>query len=185
MKRSTWILLVIFLALAGLFFYLNQKEGISSDEGDLTPTVAPVENLITESDGVPNSIDIQSDAGEHVNISRNDAGAWVLNQPIEAEADQGAAEAAATQLSSLRIVSRPEVAPTDAGLVHPSYIITVELSGGTTEVVRIGDLTPTESGYYSSVNESDEVLILSKTGLDALLMMITTPPVANTPTPTP
>ena len=116
MKRSTWVLLVIFLALVGLFFYLNQREEPASEDGELTPTIAPVEYLITESDGVPTSIDIQSDVGEHVNISRNEAGEWVLNQPIEAEANQGSAEAAASQLSSLRIVSRPEVAPADAGL---------------------------------------------------------------------
>ena len=185
MKRSTWILLVIFLALVGLFFYLNQKEGTTSENGELTPTVAPVEYLITESDGVPTSIDIQSDTGEQVNISRSEAGEWVVNQPIEAEADQGSAEAAASQLTSLRIVSKPEVALADVGLVQPSYIVTVGLTGGTMKTVRIGDLTPTDSGYYTTVNDSDEVLIVSKTGLDSLLMLITTPPVAKTPTPTP
>ena len=185
MKRSTWVLLVIFLALVGLFFYLNQREEPTSEDGELIPTTAPVEYLITESDGVPTSIDIQSDAGEHVNISRNEAGEWVLNQPIEAEANQGSAEAAASQLSSLRIVSKPEVALADAGLVQPSYIMTVELTGGITKTVRIGDLTPTESGYYSSVDESEEVLILSKTGLDSLLTLVTAPPFVNTPTPAP
>jgi len=184
MKRSTWILLVIFLALAGLMYYLNQREPAASEEMDATP-VPPVEFLITENDGLPTSIDIQSDSGDEVRIERNEAGEWVLKQPIEAEADQGSAEAAASQLTSLRIVSRPEVAPADAGLVQPSYVMTVELTGGTVKNVRIGDLTPTESGYYTSVDESDEVLIVSKTGLDALLTLVTSPPFISTPTPVP
>lgn len=184
MKRSTWILLVIFLALAGLMYYLNQKEPTASEEAEATP-VPLVEYLITENDGLPTSIDIQSDSGDKVHIERSEAGEWVLKQPIEAEADQGSAEAAASQLTSLRIVSRPEVAPADAGLIRPSYRMTVELTGGTVRDVRIGDPTPTESGYYTSFVGSDEVLIVSKTGLDSLLMLVTSPPFVSTPTPVP
>jgi len=184
MKRSTLIVFIIFLALVGLMFYLNQKESTTPEEVETTP-VAPVEYLFSESDGLPASIDIQSITGEQVTITRNDAGAWVLIQPIEAEADQGAAEAAASQLTSLRIVSRPEVAPVDVGLVQPAYILTIKMTGGTLKTVRIGDATPTDSGYYTSIDESDEVLIVGKTGLDALLTLVTSPPYANTPTSAP
>lgn len=184
MKRSTWIVLVIFLALVGLMIYLNQKRPATTDETTATP-VAAVEYLINETEGLPSGIDIKSDTGDEVSIERNEAGNWVLKQPIEAEADQASAEAAASQLTALRIVSRPEVAPADAGLVQPSYTITVKLTGGTVKKVRIGDLTPTESGYYTSVDDSNEVIIVSKTGLDPLLTLVTSPPVAKAPTPTP
>ena len=184
MKRTTWIALVIFLALVGLMFYLNQRETTTPEEAEATP-VAPVEYLFGETDGLPTSIDIKSETGEQVVIARNDAGEWVLEQPIETEADQASAEAAASQLTTLRIVSRPEVAPADAGLTQPSYIMIVELSGGTVKTVRIGDPTPTDSGYYANVNESDEVLIVGKTGLDALLTLVTSPPYLSMPTPTP
>lgn len=181
MKRSTWIVLVIFLALAGLTFYLNQKEP-ATEELDITPA-APVEFLLPESDGLPTSIDIKSEAGERVTVMRNEAGVWVLKQPVETEANQGSAEAAATQLTSLRIVSHPEVAPDVVGLNPPSYTLTVELTGGTVKTVRIGDLTPTESGYYASFGNSEEVLIISKTGLDALLILLESPPFESTPAP--
>lgn len=184
MKRSTWIMLVIFLALAGLLLYLNQNEPVT-ESLDGTPTTAPVEYLFTETDGLPTSIDIKSETGEQVTLAHNEAGEWVLKQPIETEANQGSAEAAASQLTSLRIISRPEVAPDEAGLVPSSYIMTVELTGGTTKTVRIGDLTPTESGYYTIVNDSDEVLIVNNSGLDSLLMLVSSPPYANTPTPAP
>lgn len=185
MKRSTWIVLVIFLALVGIFFYLNQRESTVSEDGEASPTVAPVEYLISETDGLPSSIEIKSNSGDQVHIERDKAGEWVLKQPTEAEANQGSAEAAASQLTALRIVSRPEVAPADAGLIHPSYEMTVKLTGGKVKNVRIGDLTPIESGYYTSVDDNGEVLIVSKTGLDSLLVLLTSPPFASTPTPEP
>ena len=183
MKRSTWLLLVIFLALVSLLVYLNQK-GPSAGEVDVTPTET-VEYLLSETDGLPTSIDIKSATGEQVIVERNETGAWVLKQPVETEANQGSAEAAASQLSSLLIVSRPGVAPGEAGLAVPSYVMTVKLTGGTMKTVRIGALTPTGSGYYATVNESEEVLILSKTGLDSLLTLIISPPYLSTPTSAP
>jgi hypothetical protein len=183
MKRSTWIVLVVFLALVGLLVYLNQRE-TPVEEADSTPTET-VEYLFSATGGLPSSIDIEARTGERVAIERNEAGAWVLKQPIEMEANQGSAEAAASQLSALRILSRPEVAPGEAGLVEPSYVMIVKLTGGTEEVVRIGDLTPTSSGYYTNINGSDEVLIVGKTGLDSLLTMVTSPPFLESPTSVP
>ena len=183
MRRSTWIVLVIFLALAGLLMYLNQRRSAAEEE-EAAPTEA-VEYLFNEAAGLPSSIDIEARTGERVAIERNEAGEWVLKQPIETEADQGSAEAAASQLSALRILSRPQVAPEDAGLVDPSYTMTVKLTGGTEDVVRIGDLTPTGIGYYTNVDGRDEVLILDQTGLEALLNLVTSPPYVETPTPIP
>jgi hypothetical protein len=187
MKRSTWVAVVIFLALAGILFYLNQREPIE-EAVEITPP-APVEFLLMDSDGIPTSIDIKAGSGEQVFITRNEAGIWVLEQPTETdapqggEADQASAEAAATQLSSLRIESRLEVAPEAAGLVKPSYILTVKLSGGIEKTVRIGDLTPTGIGYYARVDGSDETLVLNRTGLEALLTLLESPPFAE-PDPT-
>ena len=183
MKRSTWIVLFIFVVLAGLVLYLNQREPTSSEDAEATPP-APVEFLFTDTDGLPTSIDIISDAGEQVTITRNEEGEWVLEQPIMTEADQGSAQAAATQLSALRIESRPEVALEDAGLTQPSFTLTVELTGGTTKIVRIGDLTPTGIGYYTYIDGSNEVLIVDQFGLDSLLKLVTSPPYLNTPIPT-
>ena len=181
MKRTTVIVLIIFLALVGLVLYLNQKEP-AADELDVTPPAA-VEFLFSSTDGLPVSIDIKSETGEQVVIARNEAGAWVLEQPIETEADQASAEAAASQLTSLRIESRLKVAPESAGLVTPSYTLSVESTGGTMKTVRIGDLSPTGIGYYARVEGSDETLIINRTGLEALLTLLESPPYVE-PTPT-
>jgi hypothetical protein len=181
MKRSTVVVLVIFLALVSLLLYLNQKEP-AAEEAVATPA-KPVEFLFSDSDGLPASIDIKSNAGEQVVISRNEAGVWVLKQPTETEADQASAEAAASQLTTLRIESRLELDPEAAGLIQPVYTLTVEMTGGKKKSVRIGNLTPTGIGYYASVNNSDEILVVNRTGLDALLTLIENPPIVEaTPT---
>ncbi len=181
MKRSTWILLVIFLALAGGMFYLYQNEPVI-EEVDTTPT-SPDEFLFTEINGLPTSIAIKNVSDEQVTVMRNDEGVWVLKQPVETEANQGSVEAAATQLTSLRIVSRPEVVPDIVGLKPPSFTLTVVLTDRTKKNVYIGDLAPSGSGYYASVNDSDEVIIISKAGLDSLLVLLESPPYENTPMP--
>jgi hypothetical protein len=82
-------------------------------------------------------------------------------------------------VTSLRVESRLDVAPDATGLVDPSYELTVKMTGGTTKTVRIGDLTPTGIGYYTRVEGSDETLVVSKTGLDALLKLLESPPVVE------
>ncbi|MBN1451406.1 MAG: DUF4340 domain-containing protein [Anaerolineales bacterium] len=177
MKRSTAIVLVVFLALVGLMLYLNQKEP-GTEEAAITPA-APIEFLFSDSDGLPTSIDIKSKTGEQTVLARNEAGAWVLKKPIEMEADQASAEAAASQITSLRIESRLEVAPEAAGLVPASYTLTVETTSGTKKTVRIGDLAPTGIGYYAVIDGNNETLIISRTGLDALLTLLESPPFVN------
>jgi hypothetical protein len=182
MKRVTWIVLVIFLALVGLLLYLERNPP-ATDVTEATPT-SVVEYLFDETAGLPTSIAIEAKTGEQVAIERNEAGEWVLKQPIEAEANQGSAEAAASQLKALRVISRPEVTPEEAGLGDPSYVLTVKMTGGAEEVVRIGALTPTGSGYYTNINGSNEILIVSQTGLDALFTLVTAPPYMEMPAPT-
>jgi len=71
-------------------------------------------------------------------------------------------------------------------LVQPSHVLTVISSANTQKAVRIGDLTPTESGYYAQSDESEEILILSKSGVDALFTLLDSPPYAiETETATP
>jgi hypothetical protein len=177
--------LVIFLVLVGLILYLNQKEPATEEADAITPA-APIEFLFVDSDGLPTNIDIKDKTGEQETaFARNEAGVWVLTKPIASEADQAFAEEAASQVTSLRIESKLEVAPEAAGLVQPAYTLTVETTSGTKKTVRIGDLSPTGIGYYATVDSSDETLIIGRTGLDALITLLESPPISVTATNTP
>lgn len=184
MKRSTWIVLVVFLALVGLLVYLDQKDMPTDETAATTPTIPP-EKLFNATDGTPVSLEIASQDGRTVKLAHNEAGLWTLEKPIEAEADQGLAEAAATQAASLRILSKPEVAPVDVGLSSPAFSLTIKTSSGAEKDIRIGDTTPSGGGYYVQETGSDAVIILDKTGIDVLLGLLASPPYLNTPTPSP
>ena len=51
--------------------------------------------------------------------------------------------------------------------------------------VNIGVVTPSESGYYVQDAAGGDVVIVSKSGIDALLMLLTNPPYLETLTPNP
>ena len=181
MKRPTWILLLILVALIGLLVFLNRQRNLTT-VAESTP-VQPVEFLLTDTDGLPAKISIRSNQGEAVMIVRSASGSWMVAEPFEAEADQGSAEAAASQLTSLRVLSKPEVPPDAVGLRPAAYTLALRFTSSTEKTVRIGDLTPTNTGYYASVDGKPGVVILDKAGVEALLILLQSPPYLFTPTP--
>ena len=183
MRRSTVIYLLLFLGMAGAYYYLNNRP----EPADIVVTVEPeavVEYLFSSADGMPTSIRMESQAGEVVEFTRNAENAWALILPIETAAEQGASEAAASQLTTIRINDRlPNINPKDVGLDVPAYTLSVKFTNGVERIVEIGVITPTESGYYVSMD--GEVVIVSRSAIDALIGLLTNPPYAETPTPSP
>lgn len=182
MKRSTWIVLIIFLALLGVMLYLDKKETAPETTGG-TPTLPP-EKLLTEADGAVTGIELSDRQGQSVQLVK-EGEQWRLEKPLETEANQGLAEEAAAQLAVLRILSKPGVAPVDAGLASPSYTLIVTTANGAKKEILIGDATPSGSGYYAQETNNQPVIVLDKYGVDALKNLLTAPPYLNTPTPSP
>lgn len=182
-KKQTWILLALFVALAGFAIYqkYNPKAEIPDPDATPTATVAPVEFLFPVENGVVTSLLIESRKGETVGVARKD-NAWAFTQPFEAEADQASVEAAASQVTALTITNHLELDPTVVGLKSPAYTITVGFTSGKFFIAQIGDATPTQTGYYAR-KEGGGVLVISKDGVDALLNLLFYPPYVETPTP--
>lgn len=184
MRRSTLVFLLLLLGMAGLYYYLNTRE----KPADITVTPGPESQtsyLFTAEDGLPKSIRIEAKTGEKVEVGRDADQAWTLIQPVEAKADQAASEAAATQVTTLRILDKvPDVDPEIVGLTDPEYTLTVGFTNDVERKAEIGVITPTESGYYVR-NEAGEIVIVSKSSVDSLLELLTNPPYVETPTPSP
>jgi hypothetical protein len=185
-RRSTVVYIVLLLALAGAYYYLNNR----NKTADIALTVEPSSQvaqayLFTAADGTPSSILIESKAGQAVEIARGADNAWTLKQPIEAKADQGAAEAAASQITTMSILDTvPEIDPKIVGLETPEYVLTVKFTNGVERTVDIGVITPTESGYYVR-DTAGKVLIVSRSAIDSLLGLLNNPPYLETLTPSP
>ena len=182
-RRATVVYIILLLALAGAYYYLNNREQPAEIELTVEPSseVAPT-YLFTAEEGTPTSIQIESKAGETVEVAREEDNTWALTQPIEARADQGAAEAAASQVTAMRIVDTvPDVDLEIVGLQDPEYVLTIKFTSGGERTVDVGVITPSESGYY--VRDEERVVIVSRSAIDALLELLTNPPYLETPTP--
>ena len=182
MRQSTVIYLVLFLLVIGAYYYLNNREQPADIALTLEPT-AEVSYLFAAEDGLPTSIRIESKAGNTVEVARNAENAWELILPSEATADQASAEAAASQVTTMQILDRlPDIDPEIVGLTDAEYNIFVKFTSGGERNVKIGVITPTESGYYVQ-NTDGETVIVSKSSVDALLGLLNNPPYLETPTP--
>jgi hypothetical protein len=192
-RTGTWITLLLLAALIGFASYLKWEKETTAI--DTTPTSEETAYVFASTAGIVSSIEIKpADAdGESVRITRNEQNVWAIELPLEAEADQGLAEAAATQISALKVISPIDGKPDIFGLDHPAYTVTIEFAGGTPALaggarekhtLEIGDSTPTNSGYYVRIDK-DKMMITDLSGIDSLLQLVNFPPYLNTPTPTP
>ena len=107
----------------------------------------------------------------------------MIEEPLSAQADQGKAEAAASQITSLRKLNEFEGDLDIFGLDQPSYTIKVAFSEGAESTLEIGDVTPTNNGYYVRKDKGD-ILVVSLNGIEPLTDLLASPPYLNTPTPT-
>ena len=181
-RASTWIAVVLLIALVGLTFYLKNEKERSVIE-DVTPVSEPAA-LFNPQDGSVSSIEIKPADGEAVKVARNAENAWVVEMPIEAEADQGLAEAAAAQVSALRVLSQIEndADPEIFGLKNPAFIVMLEFQNGKKHTLEVGDPTPTNSGYYVRL-DNGRIVVTDLSGISSLLQLGYFPPYLNTPTP--
>jgi hypothetical protein len=185
MRRNTTLVYLILLAVVlGAYYFINNR----AEPAEIALTLEPqavATYLFDAEDGVPSRIRIESKAGESVEVARGEDGAWALTLPLEASADQAAAEAAASQVTTLRVESTIADIPLDAiGLEEPEYTLTVTFKDGLERTAEIGVITPTESGYYV-LSPAGDVVIISKFSLDSVLGLLSNPPYLETPTPSP
>jgi hypothetical protein len=182
MRRSTVVYILLFVVMAGAYYFLNNRE----KPADIALTLTPEETvsyLFSSSDGVPTSIRVEAKTGEVVELVRNANKAWALKLPVEASAGQGASEAAASQITTIRITDRlSNISPKDVGLDAPDYKLIVKFDN-VERIAEIGVVTPTGNGYYA--RSGNEIVVVSKSAIDALIGLLTNPPYAETLTPSP
>jgi hypothetical protein len=185
-RPSTVIYVVLLLALVGAYFYLRNRGQAADIELTVEPTVEVAQAyLFPTEEGTPTRIRIESKVGQSVEIARDAEEAWMLIRPVEAKADPAAAEAAASQVTSMRVLDTvPDVDLKIVGLEEPEYILAVKFTSGGERTAEIGVITPTESGYYMR-DATGAVVIVSRDALDPLIGLLDNPPYLETPTPDP
>ena len=72
----------------------------------------------------------------------------------------------------------------DYGLESPAITATIELADGVTHTLRLGDMNPTQSGYYVQVDDQQPVFLIPTYTGSQLERFLSEPPVQPTPTAT-
>lgn len=182
-STATLVTLTLLIALVATVFFMNRN---AEETANATPTPGEVQTFVFDGTKVVTSLEIKPKEGDAVKIERNAEKAWVMTLPEEVDADTAAAEAAASQVTALAISETiPHTSdPAIFGLDDPAYTITLVFEDGKTSTVEVGDITPSENGYYVRVDK-DNMYSVQRAGIEALTTLVTTPPYLNTPTPIP
>lgn len=179
MRRSTWIVLVVFIVSVGVLFFWQRQQ---AQTPEATPTPGQEAIFSLESNNLQ-AVRIEGNGSETIAFERGENLLWELTEPEGAAADIAQVEGLVTQLLGLRSISRlDQPPPVEAtGLAVPMAVITLEPQSGTELKLVVGNLTPTQSGYYAQLDDGP-VLIVSKFTIDAALEALVNPPVEPTPT---
>jgi len=178
-RRGTWLAIIVLLALVGFSYVLRDRQSRAAATATPTQGLSP---LFEDRLGNPSAIRLEGATGQVVAFSRNADGIWVLDAPEKAEADQAAAQAAATQVDALRVLSTVDLDPQIIGLDAPAYTLTVEFDGGSIHSLRLGSVTPITDGYYAQLDQGP-FQVVDKYGVDKLIELLGTPPFLATPEP--
>ena len=183
-KRPTWTLLAILALVIVAYFFI--KIHPSASLAELTPTALGTNFLITQADGTLQSLRIYDKQTHIFQMQRDISGTWIIILPRSETADQSLAGAAETQIGALRIVTAldNQLNLVDAGLDFPAYIIELTFISDIKHVIRVGTLTPSNSGYYVRY-DTGNLYVVSQSGIDALLNLLNSPPFTSTETTVP
>jgi hypothetical protein len=181
-RRTTWIILSIFIILLGILIYFQFFNEKSSNLAP-TPTISPplLSGLTEDLINLVNIDDIQ---GNVLEVSRNSSGEWVLTKPLAEVTDQSRVDDTIQQILSLAPILMIEPAPDTSatGLDFPAYLIIIQTTNGKQFVIRIGKETAIQNGYYLRVDQGP-VYVVNKFNLENLLGILSSPPILVTPTP--
>jgi hypothetical protein len=179
-RTGTWVAILVLAVVVAIAYYLNRNAETAA-EADITPTAEA--QFVFDSSKIVKSIEVQPAEGQTAAIERNADNDWVLTQPDKVKADPALAEAAASQLTALKINQDITGDPSIFGLDTPEYTIKVTFDDGTSHTLEVGDNTPTNNGYYVRLDKKD-MMIVSLSGINALINLVDFPPYLHTPTPT-
>jgi hypothetical protein len=182
-KRSTWILLAILALVVGAYFLIKNQPAKGKT---LTPTATGSSFLITQAQGVLQSLSISDNKGNKFQMQRDLSKSWVITAPSSGVADQGLASAAETQVGAIRILTQLQTPPdlSVVGLAGPAYTMQLGFVNGSSHKIDVGIISPTGSGYYVRF-DGGKIYVIEKSGIDAILNLLTSPPFPATATPVP
>lgn len=178
--RNTLILLAT-LVLLGVFVYFV----------DIRGQKAPPEEPPFMDFSIPDVVRFQVETREGLRMvatRRGKGSEWEMEEPYRAEGDSARLEGALVRLSTVkpsRVLTETAESLAPFGLDDPSLVVEVELRDGSGQSLEVGDMTPTQTSYYTRRGGEPAVLLMESATVGQLKGLATTPPEKPTPVPTP
>jgi hypothetical protein len=183
-KRTTWIAIVLLIILVGTTFLVKNLTAGKPQE-TATPAV-PEAFLIKEPFGTLKSIEIIDSSMNTFLMQLNGNNEWIILKPHGGSVDLAMVSETETQLNALKVISVLNEPPDlkELGLDPASFNVSLYYDSGVKKKFLIGSLTPSNNGYYLQT-EDGKISIVSTSGIDAILNLLSSPPYAATLTPNP
>lgn len=179
-RRTTWVLLAVFIVLLGVLFYLQRNPIVKTEPETPTPAVM----LISLEQDQIERLQIEDQQGNKVVFIKGADGAWGLADPPAELVDDSVVQSMLSRLAGLSALStfNGQAQAAALGLEPPRYVVIVSTGAGDVQTLYIGNPTPTGSGYYLRVDDGP-VYVVSQLSVDTLLTPLTDPASIATATP--
>lgn len=191
--RTTAVLFVVLLVLAGYVYYQNQQEPAATPLPTPLPATPEQFSLFANAtiDQVTQLEIYRAEDGITAVFSRDTQKNWVQTVPTTTQVISTTLELQTTGLINLRTTQSfaPELNPASAyGLDTPDYTISLFASREDGATVRyhllVGNKTPTGNGYYVQREGDPRFHVVSLGVIQNMVALIDNPPIPL-PTPTP
>lgn len=182
-RRTTIILLAVFVVLGGIAYYLNANPEAAGRTP--TPTLgAPPKVWQLESNNIKSVTVIDRVRNVTFSAAVDEQEAWTITQPSPGPADGLTMSSVSSTLGALYInrTITETVDLAEFGLITPDYTIEVVRKDGATLKADVGKKAVTGAAYYVLPAGAVNAVLVSSSTLDSLLTLPSQPPFA-TPTP--
>jgi len=179
-RRSTWIVLVVFLGLVGFSIWWTRAKPIQ-EESEIPPTAEAVWQVL-EADVAGLRVE-DLEERRALEVRRDPNSLWVLVEPQSGIADASRIERVITWLASPRpsfsIPEAEDLAP--YGLDQPRVRVILLMKDGNTRYFNVGKDVPTGNSVYVQFAGRAGAFLLDKFGMDDVLNLLVDLPLV-TPT---
>ncbi len=187
MRRSTWIVLGIFVLLIGftLVYQRYQANNPAATPTFATTPTAPPAMLYSLSDTQIKDIKIADNTGSYIDLYQDsNSASWAIEGVPAGQADSTKIKSISTDLLALQVQETlaNTVSLAAVGLETPTYTITLTTTLNQALITYVGTPTAIGTGYYVRQNDG-QIMIVDKSSLDPILNALKEPPLLPTPTP--
>ncbi len=170
-RKQTWILLGVFIiALVATIILEKNPELVKSSQAPTSSPTSPGMMLEGWQSNDITWIEILDGQGNRLRILQTTEGKWVIDSESGDSVDAGVVEEIRSQIAATRTTAYldPGYDLEAIGLNHPAYTLTVRNIQGRESVIQIGQMTPTQTGYYVKVDNFAPIVV-SKYAIDNIV----------------